>query len=108
DEAEPFFINNEGNRVILHQGDEQWRVYYVIDGFPEEHSRPSGEVLVSEKKRADEGRERVLYDDGPGGFYDKVAVGERIYVMYQNLGGTRIRVVSADVMDPSLRPMISR
>ena len=93
DENKFSYINDEGHRVERRPGDEEWRVYYQIDGFDQTEEPARSQVLKAETERVIKGQLR--FDLVEKAEYDTLKEGDKIIIGWKWLGGDTIEIVYA-------------
>lgn len=93
DESNFSYLNEEGHRVEKRPGDEEWRVYYQIDGFDQINEPVRGHLLKAEMERVSKGQLR--FDLVEKAEYDTLEEGDKIIVGWKWLGGETIEIVYA-------------
>src|SRR5215471_9862026 len=92
-EANRVYVNDEGVRVEMQAGDEEWRIYYRIDNFDQITSLNKNKLLETEQERITKGtyRFRIV----PSDQYNDIQVGDKLDVGWRWCGGYQIEVVTA-------------
>jgi hypothetical protein len=93
DESNKSYVDDEGRPIERNPGEEEWRVYYVIDDLDpiDEHTRTL--LMAAEKKRREKGGPRFTIVSEEE--YDYVQIGEKLCVSWRWIGGEKIEIVSA-------------
>lgn len=91
------YISDLGDRIEVHPGDEQWRVYYEFDNFDQIEEPERSRLMQLEKKRISEGRPRFHFNSKE--WYDSVKVGDKLIVSYKPYSDGEIEVASVTKAD---------
>ena len=91
DEPNPSYDDGSGDPITVKPGDEQWRVYYLIDSFDSLDNSVRARLLRDEEQRKASNRSRFRFKSRE--WYEKIEIGDKLRVLYQWHGGNSVDII---------------
>jgi hypothetical protein len=92
DETNHSYVNGYNDRIEVQPGEEQWRVYYVIDDFNHLAEPLRDHVIQKEDQRTSELGMRFVANSKK--WYDVIEVGNKLEVTYRAFRDGEVEVIS--------------
>jgi len=92
DETNHSYVNGYNDRIEAQPGEEQWRVYYVIDNFDHLDEPLLSHVLQKETERADKLGMRFAANSKK--WYDVIELEDKLEVTYRAFSNGEVEVIS--------------
>jgi hypothetical protein len=93
DEKNHTYLNEDGFPIERNAGEEEWRIYYLLNDFEGVEKAIESKLLKIEEERGAKGKPRFTIVNKDQ--YDYIQEGDELLISWRWLGSNKIQIISA-------------